>query len=1228
MSMVSDARLLSHPVHEYADHNVISTDSLSVPATARDANMDANLEVATGEDALAPAALTTAPALPSDNEQTTSQEIPFTPQSVPAVSADIPPVGLAAPISLDPSADMHLGAHYPAIDAVIDNDVHVAPQEQRLSAFARLRFRDGSYYMHTYQIILGRNVELAQKDMHRLHKAQKLREAGDDAAAEAVLRGKKRKRRGPARSVVSASGGIVKVPAASLPIEYQHRRQSVASHSLSSSSRPQSGSGREESPEHAPQEVLMQTFDEVPEHLDSFVPEDPNDCPLVPIHPQHIEELAGVKGPKGISREHAKIFYNFDRGGFDLLVLSRNGLFHEGKHYGKDKVVQLDHGEKIEIGLVEIKFFLPDVALTEEQRARQESTSRPISFSFENGQGELESEEQLEDSASEDVSINPKHVFHMPMDYDSDEEGIAEEEDEDEDDEADLPSTPEPRPKKRKQTVRIKLKKAAPSAPPVKEAKRGNKRKAPEPSPPEPPAKKPKSKPKEAQKELPKEKAKAAVKEPAKEPSKEKPEASKEPKSASPVQAKKAAPLTDVRPDFDDIDFDGIITAEMVQRHKLSEALIGQPLEKRKGPGRPPKDGVMSKRQRSQLLKLGKEMERAKAAGEEPPQVALAISKPKTPRPRKDSNPDGDEEDVKESIEKTDGEGASGDRKQARLNKPARDPSPPMRIEDYTEEQLQRPSANYVVLIHEAISSAKSGQMNLQQIYSYIERHYPWYKFKTTTSGWQSSVRHNLGQHEAFMKGDKEGKGYNWKINPAVSIEKERRKRQVSPPQANQTQRPYYPPANGYPAPYGQPGGNYYPGMPPQGHPPNGVPPPTVTQPRLPPSLARSATTAAAPPSSTAPNPSPYASPWAGGKSAGSPANPGPPSYPPPQSQTPPVTSAPTYGVLYPTPSSQVAGYAAASPYAQHGPAPGTSPYGNTPARPYTPYATAGAPSISAQASTGPPPQTSAQGSGQTASASQGSHGAHASGRYPAGTNQSLVSQLEAFRDAYLRSMPKSEKAIDAAIQAFIQRDPQAKLGDTEQHLLNAIKNIPTIQALDSTRQPTSSAGEAKVKIGANGDAVPVPPQNPMPDAEHVQSQVASTAAAIAASDAAVEAATSLPAVSPTPTAGPSTTTSIPVPASSLPQAFAPNVTGVATDAGAPLKSDAKPMLEQVTQASRPSVEPLTPVPGSPAMPNGPSSIKKEVLEKQLQDAIAGAKDLDQKAQDPSTTEAPPPEQT
>jgi hypothetical protein len=617
-------------------------------------------------------------------------------------------------------------------------------------------------------------------------------------------------------------------------------------------------------------------------------------------------------------------------------------------------------------------------------------------------------------------------------------------------------------------------------------------------------------------------------------------------------------------------EIEGLITEEMARHHNLPATLIGQVVEKRKGPGRPPKDGIMSKRQRSQLIKQAKEIERAKAAGIDPADIPMPSMKPKITK-RKDSNAaEGEEVDVRESTENGDGT-LSGDRKQLKPSKPPRTPSPEPRVEDYTEEQLQRPTANYVVLIHEAISSSSTGQMNLQQIYNYIERKYPWYKFKTTTSGWQSSVRHNLGQHDAFVKGDKEGKGFNWKVNQDVSIEKERRKRQVSPPVNHAQRQPYYPPPpNGYPA-YPQAGYPYHPGMAPHTMPPAAprLPPSLAqSQPRLPPSMAREASTTTPATSQAAPHPSPYASPWAGGNAAGSPPAPNPPTpYPQPNSQTPPVSVAGAasgqYGMLYPTNTSQSynAPPATASPYGG-GPyaTAGPSPYGPPPTRPYAPYPQPG------QHATG---ATSYQPQSQVPQQPSQSSNNDTAGRYLSTTHPDLIRQLEAFRKVYLdaRTEEGEDRKVDNAIRAYVDPQfPRETLTTAEQALLQAILGI-----------------EHLGKYGTNEPAVQQV-SAPVHTPSTTGTTLAGTAAAIAADAAANTVVPDADAQQAPVQTSVSSSGPVPQPTSE-PQRFTPNMTGASPalpPTTAPVHS-----ISSLPPSHRPSVEPLTPVPGSPAIQHG-----------------------------------------
>ncbi|GFQ93799.1 forkhead box protein K1 [Trichonephila clavata] len=79
----------------------------------------------------------------------------------------------------------------------------------------------------------------------------------------------------------------------------------------------------------------------------------------------------------------------------------------------------------------------------------------------------------------------------------------------------------------------------------------------------------------------------------------------------------------------------------------------------------------------------------------------------------------------------------------------------------------QKPPFSYAQLIVQAISSAIDKQLTLNEIYSYITKHYPFYR--TADRGWQNSIRHNLSLNRHFVKvprpQEEPGKGSFWKID-------------------------------------------------------------------------------------------------------------------------------------------------------------------------------------------------------------------------------------------------------------------------------------------------------------------------------------------------------------------------------------------------------------------------------------------------------------------------------
>ncbi|KAK0068389.1 forkhead box protein P1 [Biomphalaria pfeifferi] len=76
---------------------------------------------------------------------------------------------------------------------------------------------------------------------------------------------------------------------------------------------------------------------------------------------------------------------------------------------------------------------------------------------------------------------------------------------------------------------------------------------------------------------------------------------------------------------------------------------------------------------------------------------------------------------------------------------------------------LERPMYSYMDLIKMAILSSKDGEMTFQEIISWIETHFPFFKYKAKES-WKNSVRHNLSLHADFMKIEGKKKGAKWKL--------------------------------------------------------------------------------------------------------------------------------------------------------------------------------------------------------------------------------------------------------------------------------------------------------------------------------------------------------------------------------------------------------------------------------------------------------------------------------
>jgi len=485
-------------------------------------------------------------------------------------------------------------------------------------------------------------------------------------------------------------------------------------------------------------------------------------CPILHIHQPKPE---GQYFPTGsnISRRHARIFYDHEEGGFMIHVLSKNGLFLNDALETVGQCVQLDHGTKVLIGSTEFTFELPNGG--EESR---------IGYGFQNSQGDdigamYSSEEQLDSDlsdphayANDGLQYSSAEEISNSGSENSDDSGQSdEEEDEDEDQDEDEEVEQDTTEQVTNGTQKLKLNFSKTGLGAKGQGQKGQKSN-----------KKPKAaitRPEMASK------------------SKSKPtKKSSEPNGIKKVRDDDTPPKSKTTDKTDKIE-GSPSEADKAQVSRDSEIVNGEgifieglPLgakipPKKKGPGRPPKNGFLSKRELNQMSKAHKEAE--KNGITDPNAAYLMMESKKAEKANKVAKGDG-----------TAADGEDGDKDGSEVKKKtprtARSPSPEMKLADYTEEQLQRPPDNYVVLIYEALVNHMQKKMNLQQIYSSIERRYPFFKFKTGTSGWQSSVRHNLGQNSTFQKVEKDGKGWMWGVVPGVTLEsiREKKKKATPPP--------------------------------------------------------------------------------------------------------------------------------------------------------------------------------------------------------------------------------------------------------------------------------------------------------------------------------------------------------------------------------------------------------------------------------------------------------------
>jgi hypothetical protein len=230
---------------------------------------------------------------------------------------------------------------------------------------------------------------------------------------------------------------------------------------------------------------------------------------------------------------------------------------------------------------------------------------------------------------------------------------------------------------------------------------------------------------------------------------------------------------------MESIEDDGI-DAAVDEELEQDEELPPPPPPKKRGPGRPPKNGIRSKREERLLKKQA--MEEARKSMPQPPPTEQPIKR-KVGRPRKHPLPEGAEDRPEKRKYKPrkpkDAEGSDGEKavKEKKREKP-KTPPLELRREDFTEEQLLKPTKNYSLLIDEVLTAALPGGLTLKQIYKRIQKKYPYYYFTVDTKGWESSVRHNLIGNDAFKK---EEETHLWFRVPGIELEAGKKRKAPSP---------------------------------------------------------------------------------------------------------------------------------------------------------------------------------------------------------------------------------------------------------------------------------------------------------------------------------------------------------------------------------------------------------------------------------------------------------------
>ncbi|RBA11933.1 hypothetical protein FPRO05_03383 [Fusarium proliferatum] len=629
------------------------------------------------------------------------------------------------------------------------NSTRPTDSHKALESFARIEFADSVFQMTTYAVIIGRDqraLEQARRDERRAEEYRRRTEENVHLGLPppSPIRPDRSKF---SKSYVSEEGGMLGPESDTGENPRPTKRRKTSTQGSSQHDLDEAAAQAQENM-ISNRQYVSHTPGAAAVDLGSLRPS-PYHVPFIGIHSPGPNIASKTKA---ISREHLKIAYNQDMGVFEAIPLHKNGFFCEDVHYNREKLV-LRCGDRLQIKDVDFRFLINGVERGRTGAEEDIEEEPAMALKKRHAQGGKEMSFDFESAhGNGDIQDTSDELSDVASPPESPDFGDGDEDDAEAEGEAEAE---QPAAIQTLETVQ------------EKEAK---------------------------------------------------PEAEMEDEADGEMDAEMDAEM-DMDMDMDmDIDDMTIAGAEsglkqdgMLDPH---QGHLMPQVPKKRGPGRPPKNGIMSKREQRLLKKQQQEM--AKKTLPQAPPVEPPIKR-KVGRPRKHPLPEGSSErpekrKYKPRKPREDGaEGSDAERRaREKKEKKTRPKSPPLelKIEDYTEEQLQKPNKNYGVLIDETLTAAGPDGLTLKQIYKRICQRYPWFYFHTETKGWESSVRHNLIGNEAFRKDETTNL---WSRVPGVELDAGKKRKASSPDRAAAHAYGQYPAPYAYNAQHMAPGATGYP---------------------------------------------------------------------------------------------------------------------------------------------------------------------------------------------------------------------------------------------------------------------------------------------------------------------------------------------------------------------------------------------------------------------------------